>query len=469
MNLFARKPVESFHADLATEGRMLRRALGPLELTLLGVGAIIGTGIFVLTGVAAVDHAGPAVVLSFAGAGVACAFAALCYAEFATMIPISGSAYSYGYATLGELVAWIIGWDLVLEYALASSAVASGWSGYAYGLLRDLGVVFPTALMPPGSAPGAHFNLLAFLILLVVTALLVVGVKESARTNAVFVAIKAGAVLLVIALGLGYVNPENWTPFLHPVHGWYGIVTGASTVFFAYIGFDAVTTAAEESRNPERDMKIGILGSLAICTLLYLIVSGILTGMVPVDQIDKTEPVASAFRNVGLGFAANVIRVSVLVGLPSVLIVMLLGQSRVFFAMSRDGLLPPFFSRVHPRFGTPYLSSLLVGAVVAPLAGFGTLATLVELVNIGTLFAFVIVSIGVMVLRVREPERPRPFRCPAVFVVAPIAVVSCLSMMRALPRLTWERFGIWLVAGLLFYALYSVRNSRVQRAAAAAE
>jgi APA family basic amino acid/polyamine antiporter len=463
MDVFARKPVEAFHADLAREEHSLKRALGPLELTLLGVGAIIGTGIFVLTGVAAVDHAGPAVVLSFALAGLACGFAALCYAEFATMIPISGSAYSYGYATLGELVAWIIGWDLVLEYALASSAVASGWSGYAYGLLKDFGIHVPVALSgAPGSAPGARFNLLAFAILVAITALLVVGVRESARTNAIFVALKTAVVLIVIALGVGHVNPENWTPFLHPEHGWYGIVTGASTVFFAYIGFDAVTTAAEESRNPERDLKIGIIGSLAVCTVLYLIVSSILTGMVPIAQIDVTAPVASAFRALGMDFAAKAISFGVIVGLPSVLIVMLLGQSRVFFAMSRDRLLPGFFSRVHPRFGTPYLSTILVGVVVAPLSGLVRLGDLAELVNIGTLFAFAIVSGGVLVLRVIEPDRPRPFRCPAVWLVAPLAIASCLFLMASLPWITWERFLIWLGLGLVVYFLYSVRNSRVQ-------
>ncbi|MBM4382450.1 MAG: amino acid permease [Deltaproteobacteria bacterium] len=465
--LFARKPVESFHAYLASKDHSLKRALGPLELTLLGIGAIIGTGIFVLTGVAAVDDAGPAVVLSFALAGLACGFAALCYSEFATMIPISGSAYSYGYATLGELVAWIIGWDLVLEYALASSAVASGWSGYAYGLLGDLGVALPHAISgQPDFANGVYFNVLAFLILLVVTALLVIGVRESARTNAIFVALKTAVVLLVIALGVGYVNPENWTPFLHPEKGLFGIVTGAATVFFAYIGFDAVTTAAEESRNPERDMKIGIIGSLAVCTLLYLIVSAILTGMVPVAEIDKAAPVASAFRSVGENFAASAISFGVIVGLPSVLIVMLLGQSRVFFAMSRDGLLPAFFSKIHPRFGTPYLSSLLVGAVVAPLAGLGTLETLAHLVSIGTLFAFVIVSAGVLVLRVTDPDRRRPFRCPAVWFVAPASIAICLYLMSALPWVTWERFLIWLGLGLAVYFAYGMRHSRVQKALA---
>ncbi len=469
--LFARKPVDAFHADLAAAGHTLRRRLGPIELTLLGVGAIIGTGIFVLTGVAAVDHAGPAVVLSFALAGVACTFAALCYSEFATMIPIAGSAYSYGYATLGEIAAWIIGWDLILEYALASSAVASGWSGYVLDLLRGAGLAFPVALSgAPGSGDGALFNLPAFAILLAVTALLVVGIRESARTNAVIVAIKAGVVLLVIALGLGQIDPANWQPFIPERvidaqgdrFGWWGVVTGASTVFFAYIGFDAVTTAAEESRHPERDMKIGIIGSLLICTLLYLIVSGILTGMSPLAEIDRAAPVATAFRRIGMGFAASAISLGVVVGLPSVLIVMLLGQSRVFFAMSRDGLLPPLFSRVHPRFGTPYLSTILVGCVVAPISGLVKLGDIALLVNIGTLFAFVVVSAGVLVLRVIEPDRPRPFRCPFVWVVAPCAIGSCFFLMYSLPWLTWERFLIWLGAGLAIYFLYSRRHSRVQ-------
>jgi APA family basic amino acid/polyamine antiporter len=457
---FQTKPVSAFTSDAAAAG--LRRALGPIDLVLLGIGAIIGTGIFVLTGVAAVDHAGPAVIASFAIAGVVCAAAGLCYAEFATLLPISGSAYSYAYATLGELLAWIIGWDLVLEYALAASAVAVGWSGYLSNLLAGTPLAIPAALSAaPSSAPGALFNLPALLILVLVTGLLVVGIRESASTNALIVAIKVLVVGFVIVAGLGYVRPENWQPFAP--QGWTGIMGGAATVFFAYIGFDAVTTAAEEARRPERDMTVGILGSLGVCTLLYLMVAAVVTGMSPVSEIDRAAPVAVAFSRLGLDFAAGLISLGAIAGLTSVLVVMLLGQSRIFFAMSRDGLLPPVFSRVHPRFQTPHLSTLGVGAVVATLAALVPLEELVHLVNIGTLFAFVIVSAGVIVLRRSQPELPRPFRCPWVPVVPLFAIAGCFYLMASLPWLTWERFGIWLAIGLVIYALYGRRHSRVAR------
>jgi APA family basic amino acid/polyamine antiporter len=427
---------------------------------LLGIGAIIGTGIFVLTGVAAVDHAGPAVIASFAIAGIVCAAAGLCYAEFATLLPISGSAYSYAYATLGELLAWIIGWDLVLEYALAASAVAVGWSGYLGNLLAGTPFAIPAALAAaPGSAPGAILNLPALLILVLVTGLLVVGIRESASTNALIVAVKVLVVGFVIVAGIGYVKPENWQPFAP--QGWNGVMAGAATVFFAYIGFDAVTTAAEEARRPERDMTIGILGSLAVCTLLYLMVAAVVTGMSPLAEIDRAAPVAVAFSRLGLDFAAGLISLGAIAGLTSVLVVMLLGQSRIFFAMSRDGLLPPVFSRVHPRFQTPHLSTIGVGVAVATLAALIPLEELVHLVNIGTLFAFVIVSAGVIVLRRTQPDLPRPFRCPWVPVVPLFAIAGCLYLMASLPWVTWERFGIWLVIGLAVYALYGRRHSRV--------
>ena len=452
------KPVSAFTRDAEAAG--LRRALGPVDLVLLGIGAIIGTGIFVLTGVAAVDHAGPAVIASFAIAGVVCAAAGLCYAEFATLLPISGSAYSYAYATLGELLAWIIGWDLVLEYALAASAVAVGWSGYLANLLAGTPFAIPAALSAaPGSAPGALFYLPALLILVLVTGVLVVGIRESASANALIVAVKVLVVGFVIVAGIGYVRPENWQPFAP--QGWTGIMGGAATVFFAYIGFDAVTTAAEEARRPERDMTVGILGSLGVCTLLYLMVSAVVTGMSPVSEIDRAAPVAVAFSRLGLDFAADLISVGAIAGLTSVLVVMLLGQSRIFFAMSRDGLLPPVFSRVHPRFQTPHLSTMGVGAAVATLAALVPLEELVHLVNIGTLFAFVIVSAGVIVLRRTQPELPRPFRCPWVPVVPLFAIAGCLYLMASLPILTWERFGIWLAIGLAIYALYGRRHSRV--------
>ncbi len=461
---FLRKSLARFIAEAEGSGKhALRRALGPLDLVLLGIGGIIGTGIFVLSGVAAVDHAGPAVVASFVVAGVACALAGLCYAEFATLIPISGSAYSYAYATLGELVAWVIGWDLVLEYAVAASTVASGWSGYVRVMLEGMGWSLPHALAyAPTEATGAIVNLPAFGIILAITALLVLGIRESARFNSIIVALKLGVVLFVIAAGFGYVDPPNWQPFAP--FGWNGIMAGAALVFFAYIGFDSVTTAAEESRHPERDMPIGILGSLAICTLLYIAVSAIVTGMVPLSEIDRAAPLAAAFRSVDFDFAANLISLGAIVGLPSVLLVLLLGQSRIFFAMSRDGLLPPFFGRIHPRFRTPHVSTMLVGAAVALIAAVAPLKALAELVSIGTLFAFVLVSIGVIVLRRVAPDLRRPFRCPWVPWVPLAAAAACIYMMLSLPGATWIRFVVWLVAGIFIYFLYGRRHSRLLEA-----
>jgi APA family basic amino acid/polyamine antiporter len=461
--LFATKSVDAFHADLKGGGS-LKRALGAFDLVMLGIGCIIGTGIFVLTGVAAVEHAGPAVSASYALAGAICILAALCYSEFATMIPISGSAYSYAYATLGELVAWIIGWDLVLEYALAASAVAVGWSGYVVNLLSGFGIVLPAAIGgSPGVVEGAVFNLPAAVALLVITWLLVVGIRESATTNAIIVSIKLFVVFFVIAVGSFYVKPENWHPYMP--FGFKGVVAGAATVFFAYIGFDAVTTAAEEARNPERDMTIGIIGSLLGCTVLYLAVAAVLTGMVPLDQIDISAPVARAFSSQGLDFAAGLISAGAVAGLTSVLLVLLLGQSRVFFAMSRDGLLPPVFSAVHARYGTPHLSTMLVGGTVAVIAGFVPLGDLAELANIGTLFAFVVVSLGVIVLRRTDPGRRRPFRTPLVPFLPIASVLGCIYLMAALPWATWIRFVVWLAIGLVIYFAYSRFHSRVQRAA----
>jgi APA family basic amino acid/polyamine antiporter len=458
---FLRKPLARFiteaegHGDLA-----LKRALGPLNLVMLGIGGIIGTGIFVLTGVAAVDHSGPAVVASFAIAGLACVFAGLCYAEFATLIPISGSAYSYSYATLGELVAWVIGWDLILEYAVAASTVASGWSGYFMVMAQSLGIDVPQALAgAPGTAPGAILNVPALLIIVAISALLVIGIRESATFNAIVVVLKLFVVLFVIAAGAGYVNTANWTPFAP--FGWNGVMAGAALVFFAYIGFDSVTTAAEESRNPERDMPIGILGSLVFCTILYIAVSAVVTGMVPLGEIDRAAPLASAFRSVGYDFAAALISLGAIIGLPSVLLVLLLGQSRIFFAMSRDGLLPPLFGRVHPRFRTPHVSTILVGLMVAVLAAVAPLKALAELVSIGTLFAFVLVSGGVLVLRRIEPNLHRPFRCPGLPWIPLLAIGSCAYMMVSLPRITWIRFVAWLLLGLVLYFGWGVRHSRL--------
>jgi APA family basic amino acid/polyamine antiporter len=472
---FLRKPLAHLLAEAEGGEGALRRALGPLDLVMLGIGAIIGTGIFVLTGVAAVDHAGPAVVLSFAVAGFASALAALCYAEFATTVPIAGSAYSYSYATLGEIVAWIIGWDLILEYGVASAAVASGWSGYFRVMAEGVGFPIPAALShAPGTAEGALMNLPALGVLVAVTLVLVIGIRESATTNSLIVALKLVVIFFVIGAGMGYVQPANWQPFAP--FGWSGVMSGGAIVFFAYIGFDAVTTAAEESRRPERDMPIGILGSLAVCTLLYLAVAAIVTGMVPLEQIDKTAPLASAFRQHGRDFAAGLISVGAIVGLTSVLLVLLLGQSRIFFAMSRDGLLPPFFSYVHPRFHTPHLSTILVGGIVALLAAFFPLELIVELVSIGTLFAFVLVSIGIVVLRRIAPDQPRAFRCPWADLdlrngklpwIPMASVGACGYLMASLPWETWVRFVGWLVVGLLIYGFYGFHHSRVGRAARA--
>jgi APA family basic amino acid/polyamine antiporter len=464
-DLFATKSVGDFRADLADKDRSLKRALGPINLVMLGIGGIIGTGIFVLTGVAAKQDAGPAVVLSFALAGVVSALAALCYAEFATILPISGSAYSYSYATLGELFAWIIGWDLVIEYAIASATVASGWSGYFNLIAGQLGLELPTALKVGALAgAGGFINLPALVVILLISALLVVGVRESAFTNSVIVVLKTAVILYVIAAGTGHVQAANWEPFMP--FGWPGVVAGAGLVFFAYIGFDGVTTAAEESKNPERDMPIGIIGSLLFCTVLYIIVSGVITGMVPLERIDVQAPLARAFTDVGETLGASLIAAGAIVGLTSVLLVLLYGQSRIFFAMSRDGLLPPFFSRLHPRFATPHLSTMLVGGFVALAAGLFPLDGLARFVSIGTLFAFVLVAAAIIVLRRTAPELHRPFRCPWVPWLPLVTIASCFYLMAGLGLETWARLGAWMLVGLAIYALYGIRHSRVQKAAA---
>jgi len=413
--LFRRKPAAMLLAEAAPHRGGLKRALGTFELTLLGIGAIIGAGIFVLTGVGA-SYAGPGLVLSFVLAGFACAMAALCYAEFAAMIPIAGSAYSYSYATMGELVGWIIGWDLVLEYAVASAAVAAGWSHYLTVILGGVGIHLPDAIThSPGTAPGAIVNLPALLIVLAITAILYIGVSESARINSIIVGIKLFAVMVVIGIGAFFIKPVNWSPFL-PL-GWGGVVRGAAYIFFAYIGFDAVSTAAEEVIEPNRALPIGILASLGVCTVLYIAVAAVLTGMVPMHQIDIEAPLARAFVARGLNFAAGIISIGAVAGLTSVLIVLLLGQSRIFFAISRDGLLPAAFSRVHPKFQTPSIPTVLTGIAVGLTAGLVPIKEIAELTNIGTLFAFVLVCFGVWILRRIEPTAHRPFRTPMVPVV----------------------------------------------------
>ena len=494
MNLFARRRVADLQAEALTDQR-LKRVLGPVNLVLLGIGAIIGAGIFVLTGQAAAKYAGPAIVYSFILAGLVCAFAGLCYAEFASMIPISGSAYTYGYATLGEFVAWIIGWDLILEYLFAASTVAVGWSGYVVSFLKDLGVVIPGAftsapynhITPPGAewwnlwqlfakgwvSTGAVLNVPAMLIVGVITILLVIGIKESANFNNVVVAIKLAVILTFIAVGVAYINKNNWHPFVPPAigpgkFGWSGVLRAAGVIFFAYIGFDAVSTAAQEAKNPRRDMPIGLLGSLAVCTVLYIAVALVLTGVVNYTQLNVSAPIAVAVNSLGpsLAWLAYFIKIGAIAGLSSVILVMLLGQPRIFYTMSKDGLLPPVFSAVHPKFRTPWIAQILTGAVAMLIAGLFPIGLLGELVSIGTLLAFAIVCAGVFVLRFTDPEIHRPFRVPAFWLVAPLGVGFCIFLMAGLPADTWARLIVWMAIGIGIYFFYGRRHSKVQQRAA---
>src|SRR5438094_1405886 len=475
MNLLRRKSVTDLQQEAQTD-HSLKRALGALNLTMLGIGAIIGTGIFVLTGTVAAQNAGPAVVLSFVLAGVASIFAALCYSEFASLVPMAGSAYTYGYATLGEVFAWIIGWDLILEYALGAVTVSIGWSGYVVSFLHDIGIDIPAQLsaargtlimLADGTQVAAIFNLPAVIIIGIVTLLLVIGIKESANANNVIVIIKVAVVLLFIVGAAHAVNPANWHPFMPPStgvrgqFGWSGVMQGAGIVFFAYIGFDAVSTAAQEAKNPQRDMPIGIIGSLLICTVLYILVSGLATGIMSYHDLNVPDPIAVAADHAGLGWMSSLIKLGAIAGLSSVILVMLLGQSRVFYSMARDGLLPQFVNKVHPKFQTPYITSIVTGIAVAIVASLLTVREAGNLVSIGTLLAFVIVSIGVMVLRVRDPNLPRAFKTPAVFVVAPLGALSAAYLMVSLPWTTWRRLIIWFVFGMVLYFLYGVRSSKL--------
>src|SRR5213083_383885 len=472
MNLLRRKSVTQLQADALTDDR-LKRALGATNLTALGIGAIIGTGIFVLTGTVAAQNAGPAVVLSFVLAGVASIFAALCYSEFASLVPMAGSAYTYGYATLGELIAWIIGWDLILEYALGAVTVAIGWSGYVVSFLKDVGINVPCSLaaargvVAPQCTAPAVFNLPAVIIIAIVTTLLVIGIKESANVNNVIVFIKVAVVLLFIVAAAHAVNPANWHPFIPPntgdrgAFGWTGVMAGAGLVFFAYIGFDAVSTAAQEAKNPQKDMPIGIIGSLLICTVLYILVSGIATGVMSYKDLNVPDPIAVAADHAGLGWMSSLIKLGAIAGLSSVILVMLLGQSRIFWTMADDGLLPPFVSRVHPRFRTPWITSILTGIGVSIVSAVFTVREAGSLVSIGTLLAFVIVSIGVLVLRIREPDLPRTFKTPAVWFVAPMGALSAVALMVSLPWLTWERLIYWFAFGIVIYFGYSLYNSKL--------
>ena len=473
--LFRRKPLAVLLEEMKGENR-LRRVLGPVALTSLGVGCIIGTGIFVLTGIAAHDKAGPALTLSFIVSGMACVFAALCYAEFASMVPVAGSAYTYSYATLGELMAWIIGWDLVLEYSVASATVAHGWSAYFRDFIGLLGIHIPSqwANAPIDYAPGegfrltgAYFDVSAVVIAFIVTTILVMGIRESAGVNAAMVIVKVAIVLFVIAVGAFYVKPENWKPFAPFGYGGLfssgdpkGMLAGAALVFFAYIGFDSVSTHAEEARNPQRDVPIAILLSLAICTVLYIAVSAVLTGMVPNNQIDIHAPISNAFIQRGITYAGYLISLGALTGITSVLLVLMLSQPRVLLAMARDGLLPQsFFGAVHERFRTPWKSTILTGLFVGTAAALLPLQILAEMVNIGTLLAFVLVCSGVLVMRKKHPEAERPFRAPLFPWVPILGVVFCLTLMFSLGWHNWMRLFVWLAIGMVIYFFYGRRHS----------
>ena len=472
-NLLKTKSIEQLVGDVEQGAKALKRTLSAMDLTLLGIGAIIGTGIFVLTGTAAANQAGPAIVLSYVLAGLACAFAALCYAEFAAMIPISGSAYTYAYATLGEIFAWMIGWDLILEYAVGSMTVAVGWSGYFQRILAGFGVHLPAwmSAAPAAGVEGAVVNLPAIIIVLVISALLVIGVRESARANAIMVTVKLAAIVFFIVVGVGYVEPANWNPFMP--YGFAGVTAAAAVVFFAYIGFDAVSTTAEEAKNPARDLPIGIIASLVLCTLLYLLVAGILSGIIPVvnykaDAQFLNAPVGYALAVMNMNWAAGLVSAGAVAGITSVLLVMLLSQPRIFFAMSRDQLLPPGVSKVHPKFRTPYITTIITGVVVAIVAGLTPINILGEMTSIGTLFAFVVVCMAVIVLRRKRPDAKRPFRVPGGYVIPVLGVVSCAWLMLSLTVMTWVRFLVWLDFGMIIYWFYGRTHSQLANPAEAA-
>ena len=490
MSMFATKSIEQIKTEQIGHGEGgLKRVLGPGQLIMLGVGAIIGTGIFVLTGQAAAANAGPAIVLSMVIAGLTSVLAALCYSEFAATVPVAGSAYTYAYATLGEFIAWVIGWDLILEYALGAATVAVGWSGNLVTLLHQMGWSMPAAIsaapgtvvqLAGGGTATAVFNLPAVLITIAVTTLLIVGVSESATVNAVIVVIKVAIVLVVIGAGALFIDTANWHPFIPEntgtfgEYGWSGILRGAGVIFFAYIGFDAVTTSAQEARDPQRDMPRGILGSLAVCTVLFVLVSAVMVGVVPYKQmLNQPAPLVIAIESAA-GRAAGtpwaplmnaltvLLTVGALAALSSVMVVMMLAQPRIFLAMSKDGLLPKWAGAVHPRFKTPHISTIVTGVVVALAAGLTPIATLGTLVSIGTLMAFVIVSIGVIVLRRTRPDLPRPFRMPMVPLLPAISALVAFVLMLGLPRATWERLILWMAIGILVYFVYGHRRSHLR-------
>jgi APA family basic amino acid/polyamine antiporter len=477
--LFATKSLEQLTQEADSETSGLKRVLGPWHLIFLGVGAIVGAGIFVITGHAAAQYAGPAVTLSFMLAGVTCAFAGLCYAEFASLIPIAGSAYTYAYSTLGELIAWIIGWDLILEYSLGATTVAIGWSGYVVSFLKDIGVDFPASLAaaPYSFNPqtgawtktGAVLNLPAAFVIAVVAYVLVRGIKESATVNSVIVFLKIGIILIFIGAGLFFIKPALWKPFIPPNQGQFGffglsgVLRGAGVMFFAYLGFDAVSTAAQEAKNPKRDMPIGILGSLFACTAIYIAFSLVLTGVVHYTQLNVPAPIAVAIDAMRLFWLSPLVKIAAIIGLMSVMMVQLMGQPRIFYTMAKDGLLPPVAARVHPKHGTPHVTTIATAIVVAAAAAMLPIGIVGELVSIGTLFAFVIVCGGVLVLRYTRPDIPRPFKTPLVPFVPIMGILSCFYLMSGLPKDTWLRLLAWMGLGLVIYFTYGIRKSKLRR------
>lgn len=477
-NMLVKKPVAAIQAE--SERGELKRTLSAANLVSLGIGCIIGAGIFVMTGQAAAQHAGPAIMISFVLAGLCCAFAALCYAELASMLPVSGSAYSYAYASLGEIFAWIMGWLLLLEYGVAASTVAVGWSGYVVSFLKDFGIYIPAALANPpgeivtladGSQVAGIFNLPAFVGVAMMSALLVLGVKESATVNNVIVAIKVSVILLFIAVGFFYVKPENWHPFIPEntgvdgEYGWSGILRAAGVIFFAYVGFEAVSTAAQEAKNPQRDIPIGIIGSLTICTLLYMAVAAVLTGIVPYSLLNVPDPIAVGVDAIGVGWLVTVVKIGAITGLTSVMLVLMFGQTRIFYTMANDGLLPKIFSRVHPKYQTPYVNTAIVGLIVAFAAALTPIKQLGDLVSLGTLMAFCIICISVMYLRKKEPDMVRPFRVPFAPVTPILGILCCAYLMYGL-REMFLTLKFYFLAGLVIYLLYGYKHSKLRKASA---
>jgi APA family basic amino acid/polyamine antiporter len=454
MSLFRKKNIAELIRGSERNG--LRKTLGATDLVLLGIGCIIGTGIFVLTGVAAAKYAGPAIMLSFVLSGLACAFAALAYSELASMVPVTGSAYTFAYVSMGEIVAFAVGWALICEYTIGSAAVAAGWSGYMVGLLKSAGIALPTAWTAV-PADGGILNVPAILITLILTYLLMLGTRESAALNRILVFIKLACIAFFLFVATPHIDPLNWQPFLP--YGWGGVATGAAIVFFAYIGFDTVSTAAEECKNPNRDIPIGIVGSLVICTVLYIAVAAVLTGVVPYSTLNNSEPVAYALRAIGMNFGSALVALGAICGITTVLLVFMYGQTRVFLAMARDGMIPQSLVKIHPKYGTPHIITMIAGGVVSVLSGLLPINIIAELCNMGTLFAFILVSIGVWVLRRTQPDVPRPFRCPAVQVVVPLAVLLCGYLIANLPVETMTFFGIWYVIGMIVYFTYSRKHS----------